>query len=91
MEKLKRKEAICIATIADALREFRIRGQYANVNMHDDEIEISVYADTDLESRKLKKVLSFFMDEGDKIDIRFFPSQNHLPEFYAVRLTKKFA
>lgn len=89
MDKLTRKESIAIATIHDAIREFRIKGRHVNVNMFDDEIIITVYADTKVESLKLKDILYFFKDEDDTIDVKQFPASEDLGAFYAVRLNKR--
>lgn len=79
---------MAIATIHDLLREFKIKGRFANVNMHDEEIDFSVYADTESEARSLKNTMSFFKDEDDTIDVRHYPSNGCIKEFFAVELKK---
>lgn len=89
MEKLTRKESIAIATIHDALREFCIKGRHANVNLFEDEIIITVYADTEAEVKEQERILCFFKDEDDTIDVKQFPATEDLGAFYAVRLNKR--
>ena len=89
MEKLTRKESMAIATIHDALRELRIKGRHAKVEMHTSEINISDYADNDKEAQELKKLLCFFKDEDDKITVRRIPATFECAEFYVVRLLKR--
>lgn len=88
MSKLTRKESMAIATIDDALRELRIKGRLAKVEMHTSEINISVYADEYIEALELKKLLCFFKDEDDKIEVRHIPSSINLHDFYVVELKK---
>lgn len=88
MRKLSRKESMAIATIHDALREFHLKGMFANVNMHDEEISISVYADTESEARSLKNTMSYFKDEDDTIEVRHYPSNGCIKDFFAVDLKK---
>lgn len=89
MEKLTRKESMAIATIHDVLRELHIRGRHANVNMYEECICISSYADTALEAMKVKKILKFFMDDGDNLHVQHYPSSGDISEFFAVKLEKK--
>lgn len=89
MEKLTRKESIAIATIHDALREFRIKGRHANVSLYVDVICISVYADTKVEAMVLKQILYCYKDKGDTIEVKLFPASDDLGPFYSVKLNKK--
>lgn len=88
MEKLTRKESMALATIHDALREFRIRGRHVNVSMYETSICISVYADTKVESLELKDILYFFKDKGDTIEVHHYPASEDLGAFYGVKLNK---
>ena len=88
MSKLSRKESMAIATIHDALRELRLKGMNANVEMRSETISIKVYPDTEEEARNIKKILCFFRDEKDDIDIKHFPSSDGFTEFYIVELRK---
>lgn len=89
MSRLTRKESIAIATIHDALREFRMRGRSVNVNMMSDEISIIVYADIEYDAKSLQKTMCFFKDEDDMIHERHYPSNGRTNEFFAVELKKK--
>lgn len=89
MEKLTRKESMAIATIYDALRELRIKGRHAKVEMHTSEIYISDYADNYVEALELKKLLCFFKDEDDKITVRRIEGSFDCAAFYVVRLFKR--
>lgn len=89
MSKLSRKESMAIATIHDALREFRIKGRSANVNMMYDEICIIVYADTESEARSIRKTMCFFKDNDDTLHVRHYPSSGNIKDFFAVELKKK--
>lgn len=88
MEKLSRKESIAIATIYDALREFRLKGMNANVEMRSETISIKFYPDTEEEARNIKQILCFFRDVKDDIDIKHFPSSEGFTDFYLVELRK---
>lgn len=88
MSKLTRKESMAIATINDALRELRIKGRLAKVEMHTSEIIISEYADDYIQALEIKKLLCFFKDEDDKIEVRHIPSSVSMPDFYVVELKK---
>lgn len=88
MSKLTRKESMAIATIHDALRELRNKGRLAKVEMHTSEINIIEYADDYKQALKLKKLLCFFKDEDDKIEVRRIPSSYNMPDFYVVELKK---
>lgn len=88
MRKLTRKESMAIATIHDALRELRIKGRLAKVDMHTSEINISEYADDYKEALELKKLLCFFKDEDDEIEVRQIPSSVSMHDFYVVELKK---
>ena len=88
MKRLSRKESMAIATIHDALREFHLKGMFANVNMHEEEICISVYADTESEARSLKNTMSFFKDDDDTLHVQHYPSHGSIKDFFAVELKK---
>lgn len=88
MEKLSRKEMLAIATIYDALRELRIKGISATVEMRSESISIKVYPDTETEARVLNNILCFFRDEGDDIGNTHFPPSKGIDEFYKVELRK---
>ena len=88
MEKLSRKESMAIATIHDALREFRIKGLNAIVSMDSEAILIKAYPDTEKEARVLNNILCFFRDEGDDLGITHFPPSKGIDEFYKVELRK---
>ena len=88
MKRLSRKNSLAIATIFDALRELRIRGENAIVEMYSEEIRIKAYPDTEKEARYLKKILCFFKDEDDDIGITHFPASEGCANFYKVELRK---
>lgn len=89
MSKLTRRESMAIATIHDALRELRNQGRLAKVEMHTSEINIREYADDYKQAVKLKKLLCFFKDEDDKIEVRHISSSANLSDFYEVELKKR--
>lgn len=89
MEKLSRKDSMAIATIHDALRELRIRGEHAIVEMYSEEIRIKCYPDTEKEARQIKKLLCFFKDEDDDIGITHFPASEGCANIYKVELRKR--
>lgn len=89
MSKLTRKESMAIATIHDALRELRNKGRFAIVEMHTSEINISENADDYISALKLKKLLCFFKDEDDKIEVRHITSSYNKQDFYVVELKKR--
>ena len=80
---------MAIATIHDALRELRIKGRLAKVEMHTSEINISEYADDYIQALELKKLLCFFKDEDDEIEVRHITSSYNKPGFYVVELKKR--
>lgn len=88
MEKLTRKESMALATIHDALREFRIKRKHVHVEMHTFIISICSYPETEKEAKEVKKLLCFFKDEDDIINVKHFPASDDCPEFYKVELEK---
>lgn len=88
MEKLSRKESMAIATIHDVLRELRIKGRHAQVNLMSDEISISEFADTTNELKELRKLFCFFQDDDDIIEVRKHEESEAASEFWVVRLKK---
>lgn len=89
MSKLSRKESLAIATIHDALRELRIKGRQAKVEMYSSEIAISDYADTANEAKELRRLFCFFKDDEDTIEVREIDASEDVPEFWVVRLFKR--
>lgn len=89
MEKLTRKESLAIVTIHDALRELRIKGRQAKVEMYSNQITISDYADTVNEVKELRNLFSFFKDDDDTIKVRKIEESEGVPEFWVVRLIKR--
>lgn len=88
MKRLSLKEAFSIATIHDALRELRIRGEMAVVQMYSETISIKAYPETVEEARKLKKIFCCFKDEKDVIETQYFPPSDESTDFYKVELRK---
>lgn len=89
MEKLTRKESIAIATIYDALRELRVKGRQARVEMYSNQICICDYADTVNEVKEMRKFFCFFKDDDDTIEVRKIEESEGVPEFWVVRLIKR--
>lgn len=88
MSKLSRKESMAIATIQDVLRELRIKGRHAEVNLMSDTISISVYADTANEAKALRNLFCFFQDDDDIIKVRKIEATEEVADFWVVRLKK---
>lgn len=88
MKRLSRKESMAIATIHDALREFRIKGQFLHVDLFANSIIMTAYVDTEKEAKALEKTMCFFRDEKDTVKVRYIPPTNECTGFYKVELKK---